>query len=1248
MTNSAVPGDSERHPGPNAWLLEEMRSQFETEPDQLDDDSLSFFATDGETVAAATAPQQPPAATPPPAPAAANGSANGAATARPTPPQTLAAPATPAAVPPASPAPAAATPTPQEPASAPPGEPLRGAAARIVQNMEASLTVPTATSFRDIPAKMLEANRRVVNGYMRRSRKGKVSFTHLIAWAVIRAIHDHMPAMNSTYAQDAEGKPRITRHDEIGLGVAVDVQKSDGSRTLLVPTLRDAAGTDFMGFVDKYNDLIDRARINKLTLDDFGGTTVSLTNPGGIGTVQSVPRLMPDQGVIVGVGTIALPAEWQAADPRTVADLGISKIVTITSTYDHRIIQGAESGEFLAAIHRLLTGGHDFYNEIFKSVGVPYQAINFNPDRATTGIDEDLTKQIAVNQCVNMHRVRGHLIANLDPLGLRESYADIDIDPETYGLTVWDLDREFLHTDYAYAGKAAPRKMMLRDILGEMRDAYCRTIGIDYMHIQNAEEKRWIQTTVEGASRTPEPAEQRHILSRLNAAEALESFLDRKYPGTKRFGLEGGESAIPILDAIVSDAADASLDKVVLGMAHRGRLNVLVNIVGKTYEKLFREFEVGVEEGAVQGSGDVKYHLGMEDEFTSRHGNTIPVRLAANPSHLEAVNPVVEGMALAYTDLLTAHREDGEPATYPVLPLLIHGDAAFAGQGVVSETLSMSQIDGFAVGGTVHLVINNQVGFTTTAESQRSSTYPTDVARMVQAPIFHVNGDDPEACVWAAHLAFEYRQKFNKDVVIDMWCYRRRGHNEGDDPSYTQPLMYRVIDELPSVRNQYLELLVDRGDVDEAEEQEARADYDSRLQAALDATRDSAPPKDLKAAAPPSADGVLPHVRTAIKRATVDEIYAALQQRPEGFMLHPKLERQFVRRDSLFESGMVDWAIAEAMAMGSLLNDGVSVRLTGQDSRRGTFSHRHSTLVDYNTGGEYRPLDVMRSEGTEFWVFDSMLSEYAALGFEYGYSVTNPDALVMWEAQFGDFVNGAQIVIDQFIVSGQDKWKQTSGLVMLLPHGFEGQGPEHSSARLERVLLACAEDNVQVANASTAAQYFHLLRRQMRRDVRKPLFIFTPKSLLRAKPAHSPIEALTEGTFEELLDDPTLTDEQAADVLKVVLCTGKVSHDMIAARDEAGAPLAVLRAEQLYPWPKESLAEALDRYPQAREIVWLQEEPENMGAWNFVKGRLYENHGDTHGILRISRPESGSPATGSASIHAQEHAQLLQAVLDLV
>lgn len=1204
-SSTAPAGDSARHPGPNAWLLDELRTQFEHDPRRLDGQTVTYFATEEDTTAPeATTARQPPPALPNAAPEA------------------------------------AAKPGSASPGEEPPGQPLRGAAAAIVNNMEASLEVPTATSFRDVPAKMLEANRRVINGYLRRTQQGKVSFTHLIAWATIRAIADHVPAMNSTFHTDADGKPRVERHEHVGLGVAVDVTKSDGSRSLMVPTLAQVDKLDFRGFVDVYDDLIARARKNKLSLDDFGGTTVSLTNPGGIGTVQSVPRLMPNQGVIVGVGTIALPAEWHAADPRTVADLGISKVVTMTSTYDHRVIQGAESGEFLAAVHRLLVGEHDFYSQIFASVGVPYQAINFNPDVAPTSTDEAMIKQIAVNQCINMHRVRGHLIANLDPLRLRQSYADLDIDPETYGLTVWDLDREFLHTDYASAGKVPPRKLALSSLLKEMRDAYCRTVGVDYMHIQNAEEKRWIQKHVEGVDRTPDLDEKRHILDQLNAAEALESFLDRKYPGTKRFGLEGGESAIPILDAIIGDAADAGLRQVVLGMAHRGRLNVLVNTVGKPLEKLFREFEVGVEEGAVQGTGDVKYHLGMRDVFTSRHGNSIPIELAANPSHLEAVDPVVEGMVRALMDQVTP------PEDYPVLPLLIHGDAAFAGQGVVAETLNLSQIKGYRVGGTIHLVINNQVGFTTTAEAQRSSTYPTDVARTVQAPILHVNGDDPEACVWVAHLAFQYRQQFNKDVVIDMWCYRRRGHNEGDDPSYTQPLMYRVIDELDSVRQKYLAQLVYRGDVDHDEELAALADFDSRLQAALDSTRDSAPPKDLRAAAPPAAVGVLPHVDTSIDPGLADEIYAAMVHRPQGFTPHPKLVRQFERRDQLFESGMVDWGIAETMAYGSLLAEGTSVRLAGQDSRRGTFSHRHSTLVDNVTGAEFRPLDAMRRDNAELWIYDSLLSEYAALGFEYGYSVANPDVLVMWEAQFGDFVNGAQIVIDQFIVGSEDKWNQTSGLVLLLPHGYEGQGPEHSSARVERVLLACAEDNIQVANASTAGQYFHLLRRQMHREIRKPLFIFTPKSLLRARTAHSPIQSLTSGTFQELLDDPFLDDEAAAQVTKVVICTGKISHDMMAVRDGAGdAPVAVLRAEQLYPWPAQALAETLERYPKADELIWLQEEPENMGAWNFVKGRLYENHGDQYEITRVSRPESGSPATGSAKIHAQEEAELLAAVI---
>ncbi len=1096
--------------------------------------------------------------------------------------------------------------------------------------MAASLEVPTATSFREVPAKLLEVNRSIINGYLGRTRGGKVSFTHLIGYAVVRAIAETMPAMNNSFVTGDDGKPRVVHHEHIGLGLAVDVERTAG-RTLLVPCIRDADTLDFRGFWSAYEDLIRKVRTNKLSADDFAGVTVSLTNPGTIGTLQSVPRLMPGQGTIVGVGTLGFPTEYEGADPATLATLGLSKIITISSTYDHRIIQGAESGLFLKRVHELLIGADDFYVDVFRSVGVPYEAVEWrrdvNPVDHTTAM---LEKQMRVDQLVNAHRVRGHLIADLDPLAAEEPVMHPELAPETYGLTIWDLDREFLTN-----GIGGQDRMALGSLLHLLRDAYCRTIGIEYMHIQEPAEKAWIQRQVEGASVVIDPDEQRHILGRLNAAEALERFLATKYLGQKRFGIDGAESAIPILDAVISEAADTPLDSVVMGMAHRGRLNVLVNIVGKSYEQLFTEFEGNVDPESTQGSGDVKYHLGQTGKFVSRNGKTIEVELAANPSHLETVDPVVEGMARAKMDLIDP------PGRYPVLPILIHGDAAFAGQGVVAETLNLSLIKGYRVGGTVHLIINNQLGFTTPPDSARSSEYPTDVAKMVQAPIFHVNGDDPEACVRVARMAFAYRQAFNKDVVIDMVCYRRHGHNEGDDPSYTQPLMYKRIDARRSVRKLYTEALVKRGDISLEDAEAALDDFSNRLQSALEETRQHAPPEGTRAKPAPPALGVLPHVPTGISRAEIDTIFAALETVPDGFEVHPKLAKQFETRHKMFESGEVDWALGEAMAYGSLLYEGTSVRLAGQDTRRGTFSHRHGVLVDYQTGLEHTPLAPLAADGAQFWLYDSLLSEYAALGFEYGYSVVNKDALVIWEAQFGDFFNGAQIIVDQYLVAAEDKWGQTSGLVLLLPHGYEGQGPEHSSGRIERFLTLAAEDNIQVCNATTAAQFFHLLRRQMRRTVRKPLVVFTPKSLLRAKASRSPIEALVEGSFEEVLDDPRVGDPDA--VQRIVLCSGKVAYDALDARDKLGAPVAIVRVEQLFPWPFEAVARVVAHYPNAEQIFWLQEEPENMGPWNAIKGRLFEAHSD-HWIHRESRSESGSPATGSHAIHLQEQEDVVSRI----
>ena len=1112
-----------------------------------------------------------------------------------------------------------------------PGKPIRGAGAAIARNMEASLAVPTATSFRNVPAKLLEVNRKVINGFRARSGQTKISFTHLIGWAIVRAIADAVPAMKNTYVLGEDGKPRLIVNDHVNMSLAVDVEKNDGSRTLLVPVLRDCDLLDFNGFLAAYEEVIRKVKGNKLTVEDFQGANISLTNPGGIGTVQSVPRLMPGQGVIVGVGSIDYPAEFEGADTRNLSSLGVSKVVTVTSTYDHRIVQGAESGLFLKRVHELLLGEHNFYEDIFASLDMPYEAVKWRPDTSAMNREETmLAKQMAVAKLIRVHRVRGHRIADLDPLRWKEPHMPRELDPATYGLTIWDLDREFL-TD----GVGGVDKMRLGDLLGVLRDAYCRTIGVEYMHIQSTDEQRWVQERVENGYEQPTKDEKHRILERLNAAESFEKFLATKYVGTKRFGIEGAESAIPILDEILSHAADDRLDSVVMGMAHRGRLNVLSNIMGKDYEAIFSEFEGHLDPSSVQGSGDVKYHLGIKGKYVSRSGADISVELAANPSHLETVDPIVMGMARAKQDQIDP------PGSYPVLPLLIHGDAAFAGQGVVAECLAMSDIGGYRIGGTIHLIINNQIGFTTAPQFARSSIYCSDVAKTVQAPIFHVNGDDPEACVKVARLAWDYRQRFHKDVVIDMVCYRRHGHNEGDDPSYTQPLMYKAISDRRSVRKLYVETLVRRGDITIEEAEQALSDFHGKLQTALDETRSQAP-GDVKAARPPKPVGVLPHIPTGVDRSRLEEIFAKLTDYPEGFTIHPKLAKQFDIRAKMYADGDVDWALAETMAYGSLVQEGRPVRLTGEDSRRGTFSHRHAALIDYENGDAWIPLDNLESADAKFWVFDSLLSEYAALGYEYGYSHANREALVVWEAQFGDFINGAQIIIDQYIVAAEDKWNQQNGVVLLLPHGYEGQGPEHSSARIERFLTLAAEDNMQVVNTTTAANFFHLLRRQVLSERHTPLIVFSPKSGLRLKQTRSRIEELTSGSFQEVLDDPGNLDVNA--VRRIVFCSGKVAWDAIAERDKRNEPVAVVRIEQLYPLPTEQMLAILKKYPNATELRWLQEEPENMGAWNFIEHNTWRVKEQGYDLRHVARVASGSPATGSKAIHDQEHAELMEEI----
>jgi 2-oxoglutarate decarboxylase len=1155
-------------------------------------------------------------------------------------------------------------------------EPLRGAASRIAANMTASLAVPTATSVRTVPARLLEVNRQILNNQLARTTGAKVSFTHLIGYAVVRAL-GAVPALNASYVEERGGDgrvaPGVVRHAHVGLGLAVDVERRDGTRTLMVPCVKQADSLDFRAFVLAYEELVRKVHSGRAAPDDFAGVTVSLTNPGTLGTVQSVPRLMPGQGAIVGVGAISNPSGFEATDPQVLAELGVGRVVTLTSTYDHRIIQGAESGLFLAYVAECLMGGHGFYDDVFSAMGVPYKAVRWHTDRSPSGDQETgrLLKQVHVQTLINMYRVRGHLIAHLDPLDAEPPGIHPELDPLTYGLTIWDLSRRFVAD-----GLAGHDWATLEEILHTLRDAYCRTLGIEYMHIQDPAQKRWIQEHVEGVDRSVTAGEQRHILSRLNAAEVFERFLHTRYVGQKRFGLEGAESLIVVLDALLDDAARAGVLEAVMGMAHRGRLNVLANIVGKSYRDIFEEFEGNLDPDSVQGSGDVKYHKGATGKFTGPSGLELAVTMASNPSHLEAVDPVVEGMARAKQDRFLPPT-DGTPSglvaqgtiQFPILPVLVHGDAAFAGQGVVAETLNLSALSGYRVGGTVHVVVNNQLGFTTAPGAARSSVYPTDVAKMVQAPIFHVNGDDPEACLRAARLAFAFRQEFHKDVVIDLVTYRRHGHNEGDDPSYTQPLMYQRIDAKRSVRKLYTETLVRRGDITIEEAEKALDAFNEQLQAVLDEVR-AAPPVARKQVLGPEGPGDegAPDV-PAVETGVPEELLVGLAHRtttvPDGFTLHPKLARQFAQRTELVGSGLVDWALAEQLAIGSLLAEGVDVRLTGQDTRRGTFSQRHSVLVDYRNGHEFVPLahlgelaDAEPGPPGRFTVRDSLLSEYAAVGFEYGYSVEAPDALVAWEAQFGDFVNGASIIIDNFLVAAEDKWGQHAGLVLLLPHGYEGQGPEHSSARLERFLTLSARGNLRIAVPSTAAQYFHLLRAQPMRMPATPLVVITPKSMLRAAASRSPLGQLASGSFAEVLDDPSVTDP--SQVTRIVLGSGKIAHEAMQRRDErlqgGGAPLvvaageasphaaaatAVVRVEQLYPWPERSIEAVLVRYPAATEVVWLQEEPENMGAWSFVHARLHRILRDRYSLLHVSRPESASPATGSGVLHQLEQSSLL-------
>ncbi|WP_372409561.1 multifunctional oxoglutarate decarboxylase/oxoglutarate dehydrogenase thiamine pyrophosphate-binding subunit/dihydrolipoyllysine-residue succinyltransferase subunit [Streptomyces luteireticuli] len=1240
--------------GPNEWLVDEIYQQYLQDPNSVDRAWWDFFADykPGKDTSSAAAQQAVTGGTTPPAapPAAAPPAPAAPAAAAPAPAAPAPAPVKPAAAAPAAPAapakPVAAKPAakaPAAPATEAPAGPefvtLRGPSAAVAKNMNASLELPTATSVRAVPVKLLFDQRIVINNHLKRARGGKVSFTHLIGFAMVQALK-LMPSMNYSFTEK-DGKPTLVKPEHVNLGLAIDLVKPNGDRQLVVAAIKKAETLNFFEFWQAYEDIVKRARVGKLTMDDFTGVTASLTNPGGIGTVHSVPRLMPGQGLIIGVGAMDYPAEFQGTSQDTLNKMGVSKVMTLTSTYDHRVIQGAASGEFLRIMHQLLLGENGFYDEIFEALRIPYEPVRWLKD-IDASHDDDVTKAARVFELIHAYRVRGHVMADTDPLEYRQrKHPDLDI--TEHGLTLWDLER-----DFAVGGFAGKSLMKLRDILGVLRDSYCRTTGIEFMHIQDPKQRKWIQDRVERPHAKPEREEQLRILRRLNAAEAFETFLQTKYVGQKRFSLEGGESVIPLLDSVLDAAAEARLDEVVIGMAHRGRLNVLANIVGKSYAQIFREFEGNLDPKSMHGSGDVKYHLGAEGTFTGLDGEQIKVSLAANPSHLETVDPVVEGIARAKQDIIGKAGTD-----FTVLPVQLHGDAAFAGQGVVAETLNMSQLRGYRTGGTVHIVINNQVGFTAPPESSRSSMYCTDVARMIEAPIFHVNGDDPEAVVRVARLAFEFRQTFNKDVVIDLICYRRRGHNESDNPSFTQPLMYDLIDKKRSVRKLYTESLIGRGDITLEEAEQALQDYQGQLEKVFVEVRDAdANPAPAEAPSAPSGPEFPVAVETGISSEVLKRIAESQVSPPESVTVHPRLVPQLQRRAASIEDGTIDWGMGETLAFGSLLMEGTPVRLAGQDSRRGTFGQRHAVLVDRETGDDYTPLLYLSEDQARFNVYDSLLSEYAAMGFEYGYSLARPDALVLWEAQFGDFVNGAQSITDEFISSSEQKWGQTSGVTLLLPHGYEGQGPDHSSARIERFLQLCAQNNMTVAMPTLPSNYFHLLRWQVHNPHHKPLIVFTPKSMLRLKAAASKAEEFTSGQFRPVIGDDGV---DAAAVRKVVFCSGKVYYDLEAERQKRGAnDTALIRLERLYPLPGAELQAEIAKFPNAQKYIWAQEEPANQGAWPFIALNLIDHLDLAVGadvpaperLRRISRPHSSSPAVGSAKRHQVEQTALVNEVFD--
>jgi multifunctional 2-oxoglutarate metabolism enzyme len=1146
---------------------------------------------------------------------------------------------------------------------------LRGPAAMLAQAMDESREVPTATSFRTIAVDTLDAKRKALNGLLN-ERGLKVSFTHLVAWAIVQAAKEH-PVMTRVFER-RDGKPIAREGGPVNLGIAVDVERKDGSHSLMVPAIKNAETLDFAAFHSCYEDLIRKTRENKLSADDFQGTNISLTNPGGIGTVASVPRLMSGQSAIVATGAIAYPPEWRHATPDRLRQLGVAKTMTLTSTYDHRVIQGAESGAFLRSIELLLQDEGELYESVATDLGLdPATVTAAHPasasapplgvpapsagERAVTGQpDEELLQAVqAATSLLKGYRTHGHLAARLDPLG-SEPKGDPAIQPENLNLTPELMSR--IPASILRIG--VPGETLL-EALPRMREAYCGTIAYQFEHLSSHQQRTWLREMVEtGAHRAPLAAEEkRRLLGRLLDVFEFERFIEKAYLGQKIFTIEGLDAVVPMLDELVTLALRGGAEEVVFGMAHRGRLSVLAHNLGRSVESILAEFEGSKQIDAVKavasiphgGTGDVKYHYGHQGVYETHEGETIAVRLYPNPSHLEFVNPVVEGAARYLQSECDGPRIQHKPKC--VVPVLLHGDAAFPGQGVVAETLNLQALPGYTTGGTIHIIQNNQVGFTTDPEDARSTPYAADMAKGFNIPIVHVNADDVEACSSAIRLAMAFRERWGRDIVIDVIGYRRYGHNETDEPAYTQPLVAAKIKAHPPVSKLYADKLVEEETIGQEEIEAAAKARHAEMSAAL---KDLRHKMELGEYEDPtvttSATGELdrsasPSVETAVPLEKLRGLNEGLIDVPESFTIHRKLRKPLSKRIETLERGGIEFGHAESLAFASLLTDGVHIRLTGQDTERGTFSHRHLVLHDEKTGLQYCPMQNLEDASAPFELYNSPLSEIACLGFEYGYSAATPNALILWEAQYGDFANAGQVIIDTFIVAGESKWGQTSRLTLLLPHGYEGSGPEHSSARIERFLALAAEGNIRIANPTTAAQYFHLLRRQALIQKPRPLIVFTPKGLLRLDRAAASPEELTEGHFHFILDDPRAV-ERREKVERLVLCTGKVYFDLDGnERREGAEDVAIARVELLYPFADDQLRGVIAGYPNLKEIVWMQEEPRNMGCWKVMSRRMPDLLPEGIELGYIGRPTRASPGEGYSVAHAKEQERIVLTAL---